>query len=443
MSLILFAPPRPPWTPRRLPGLKVWAAANFGVTFAAVASADFRAAQSEYLTVADSASFSGADVGWWTCGWLRINALGTNRGVWSKYGAASADQEFTVFHSSANQMQFFVRGGTTTTGVTNTPTLPANTWWFVCCWHDPTLNTINIRVNHGTPTSAAHSVGTRDGTAPFEIGRDFASRYWDGRIDHVAYGKTPADIGLVIDDISSRFYGGGTGLPYNDITSTEKTDWGLIELWNLDEISDGSGAVNRVGSHAGTVLTDTNTTPSGAGIVPTTRIASITDRSPLVNHLIQSTVAVQPRLGSNIFGSLPGIRFVSGAWLGLTSAVVLTGDFTLDIVAMMGDFTGTYAGHVSGTGSIVQTDADTLTIMNDAGTALAINHTAYDSGVHEVTLVRSGSTITRYLDGQPDGTGTLSGTITLDRIGVQGASTLPLTADVASLVLYDRAYLYG
>jgi hypothetical protein len=42
---------------------------------------------------------------------------------------------------------------------------------------------------------------------------------------------------------------------------------GLVAYWDLDESSDGSGAISRADSVGSTTLTDNNTTPSGTGIL--------------------------------------------------------------------------------------------------------------------------------------------------------------------------------
>lgn len=438
----MLPPPSRPWTPRRLPGLLLWASADFGLT-AGILAAQMTATNTESLQVADDAALSGADADWFTAGWFWMDSSGGNRGMWGKYGSGN-QLEWLLFMATNDRVRFFNSGnGSASVSADDQVTLAINAWHLAVAWHDSVANTINLRVDNGIVRSTAHTTGTFNGTALFEMGRfsQSATQLWNGRQAQVMYAKTPTPIGALIAAIQSRLWNGGAGIRHLDLSVQEKTDWGLTNgvgsLWPLEEASG-----NRADVISGKTATDINTVTNAAAKAQTLfnadPVAQVRDRSRFGNNL-SSVVASRPTYRTALFGAKPGLRF-SSSLLTLTAPLVLAGDFTISVaVAVKGGF-GAYFGHSSGTGKVVQTDAAHLTLTNDANASLALTHGAIDVGLHEVTLVRSGTTVTRYLDGVADGTGTLAGTITLDQVGRVGGATAPLDADLADIVAYDRAY---
>jgi hypothetical protein len=445
--LILLGAGSASWTPRSLPGLLLWLAADYQLPQTGLA-ASFTAASSERLTIADNASLSiGGDIDAWWAALVRPATLGADRYMLHKGTGISANTlEISLDYANSSQRFRAQWGDATNTGLIvvsannlGAPTVGQN--YLLLGWTDSAGNLLGIRANNGTANTAATSgrVPT-DTTGNLNISsRTGTANFWDGLIDFAAFGKPPGAIASIIDTISARLWNGGNFISYSHLTAAEKTDWGLVSWWEMDEVSDGSGAVNRADSHGSNTLTDTNTVPSAAGIGPSSRASQVLDRSATANHANQATVAARPLWVPNVFGSKPGLLFDGVAkFLTLTSAIALTGDFTLQWTAQGAAVAGAWLGHSSGTGKVVQTDSNTVTLTNDAGSSLALDHVAWDAAQHTFTLVRSGSTVTLYQDGTAENAGTLSGTVTLDQVGKAGASFL--AASLAEPLIYGRAY---
>jgi hypothetical protein len=438
---------RSTWTPRRLPGLLLWLASDYGLPQTGLA-ANIAAATSERLTIADNAGLSiGGDIDAWWVALVRPATLGADRYMIHKGTGISANTlEYSLdFTNSASRFRA-QWGDATNTGLITVsannlgaPSVGQN--YLLLGYHDAANNLLGIRANNGTANTAATSGRVPTDTAGgFNISsRTGSANFWDGLIDFAAIGKPPGAIASVIDAISSRLYNGGNFISYSQLTTAEKTDWGLVSWWEMDESSDGSGAVSRSDSHGANTLTDTNTVTSAAGIGPSSRVSQVLDRSGNTNHALQTTLAARPLWVPNTFDTSPGLSIDgSNDFFSLTSAIALDGDFTIQWVAKGAAVAGAWLGHSSGTGKIVQTDSNTIAITNDANSALSLDHVAWDTGAHTFKLVRSGSTITLYQDGTAEAAGSLSGTITLDQIGKAGASFL--AANLAELIIYNQAY---
>lgn len=180
----------------------------------------FTKANSEYLSRADNASLSTGDIDFWFSAWVYADSLtaGNYPGIVSKSNDAS-NYEYVLFHDGdTNRLIFRVSpDGSATTNVTASAhgALSTATWYFVLVWHDSAGNTINIRVNHGTANSQAHTTGVADGVSAFVMGRLFNIYYWDGRIDSVTFGKSPpGGLAGMIDEISERLYNAASGRDY-------------------------------------------------------------------------------------------------------------------------------------------------------------------------------------------------------------------------------------
>lgn len=174
-------------------------------------AAQFTAANSEYLSVADSAALSTGDIDFTICAWVYLDSKSSSRLIVSKGTlATAAATEYWVDHlASTDRFRFGVSTGaalaTVSADVLGAPSLA--TWYFVVAWHDSVGNTINISVNNGAANSAAHSAGVQDSTQPFQIGAAAGpSGFMDGRVDEVGVWKkvlTAAERTLM--------YNGGSG----------------------------------------------------------------------------------------------------------------------------------------------------------------------------------------------------------------------------------------
>lgn len=149
-------------------------------------AASFVAASSEELTIASNASLElGADSSLLISAWVYLSnptALVVN-GVLAKGSGVVREYELAYVFGFAYQFAIYDSTGTQQT-LSHTYTPSANTWHFVCAWHDAVANTINLSVDNGTPTSQAHA-GTWNATNTLHIGANTAGQYMDGRIDEV------------------------------------------------------------------------------------------------------------------------------------------------------------------------------------------------------------------------------------------------------------------
>lgn len=152
-------------------------------------SASFVAANDESLTRANNALLNPGNTDFTFCLWVYPDFTGFARVIFAKTGGAGNEQYYLRHQGGGNALEWGVSGnGTAFTTRTGGALSVANTWYFVCVWHDATANTINIQVNNGVAASTAFTLGVFAGTAEFSIGRDTdVSNNWSGRIDEVGY----------------------------------------------------------------------------------------------------------------------------------------------------------------------------------------------------------------------------------------------------------------
>ena len=147
------------------------------------------------------------DIDFTIAGWVNFTALQMT-GLAGKW--ASGSLEYIVY-TDGTKLRFHVsNNGFNNVSVVDTTTLATNTWYFFCCWHDATANTINISVNNNTPTSAAHSTGVYNGNAAFYLGRNEEGGTWlAGRLDSISVWKR-----VLTSAERTRLYNAGSGLDY-------------------------------------------------------------------------------------------------------------------------------------------------------------------------------------------------------------------------------------
>lgn len=178
----------------------------------------FTAANSEFLSRASNASLQTGDIAFTWAGWVYLDSL-VNGTMLAKWGTDAGSREYISFfnhddHAPNDRFTFGVstdgNAGTfvdaTTFGAPSTAT-----WYHLGMWHDPTANTINIRVNNGAANSAAFATGVRSGATTFVFGRlGSASLYYlNGRWDEVGFWKR-----LLTDQEWTTLYNGGNGMTY-------------------------------------------------------------------------------------------------------------------------------------------------------------------------------------------------------------------------------------
>lgn len=165
-------------------------------------AAQFTAANSEYLSLADNDAASMGDIDFTIAAWTYLDTAGGNlRTLIQKGDGGDEEQwgtrvEYRIMYNGGGEFAFTVGDGSgvqghATTVNSNIGGVSTGTWYFIVAWHNTTANTINIQVNNGAVSSAAHPYGSHNGAYALAIGRNSAPtpRFWDGRIDEVGIWK--------------------------------------------------------------------------------------------------------------------------------------------------------------------------------------------------------------------------------------------------------------
>lgn len=170
----------------------------------------FTAANSEYLSHADNAALSVADIDFAFTVWIYADSWPLFPIIIRK-GDAGSTREYVLYHNSAaDKLTWQVSTGVPSGTVERTGALSTATWYFIYIEHDSVGNTLGISVNNETLTTAAYSGGSADNTGPFEIGGGSDQLLWfDGRIDSVSFWKR-----LLTAAERTSLYNSGTGLEY-------------------------------------------------------------------------------------------------------------------------------------------------------------------------------------------------------------------------------------
>lgn len=157
----------------------------------------FTALTEEYLSAADNAALSVADIDFCISLWsYRDSAPATDMLLASKDNAVANEREWGIYWDTATaRFGFYIFNSTGATidnmtasafGATTTAT-----WYHLACWHDSVANTINMQVNNGTITSVATTIVPANTIAGFKIGArgSTPALFWNGRVCNVAFWK--------------------------------------------------------------------------------------------------------------------------------------------------------------------------------------------------------------------------------------------------------------
>jgi hypothetical protein len=192
-------------------------------------AANFSAASSQYLSVADNAdlSASGSDLGDMTfSAWVRLSDKSTYRYIISK----SAVTEYYIDYNPS-QDRFRFGWGTPYVWADALGSPSINTWYFIVGWYDSVGNTINISVN-GLSDSAVPVGFDPSGNGDFLIGfQGDLGYYMDGLIDEVGVWRR-----MLTSDERAELYNGGAGnaYPFGDLVPPVQDDLSWIEDGTFD-----------------------------------------------------------------------------------------------------------------------------------------------------------------------------------------------------------------
>jgi hypothetical protein len=221
------------------------------------------AANLEYLSISDG-SQTGLDFGTgdFSCSiWFYADTLGVNQRLMGKKNTGTGvDAGWFCQLTSGNKVSCRIADGTGNVLVTHDDVLSGDTLYLAIVTFDRDGN-MGVSVNAGTEktgdiTSAALTV---DNGIAFNIANiaGAAGSTFGG-------GLVCAGVWNTLLDATARtaLYNSGSPLLYSALPGAVPTP---VSYWNLDEQSDGSGAVTRMDSTANNNdLTDNNTCPSSA-----------------------------------------------------------------------------------------------------------------------------------------------------------------------------------
>jgi hypothetical protein len=210
-------------------------------------AAQFTAANSEYLSIADNASLSMGNFGFAISCWAYLDSVGVERTFVSKWKEDTNDREYWLGLSSGGQIEF--RGSKSGTSLdasasaTSFGTAPTGTWFFVFAWFDPGDAKLKIQVDDNARNeSVVMAGGFNDGAAEFRLGSIVNSggsnaSFMDGRLEEVTVWKT-------IPSFNQRnfLYNGGVGRSIRVLPSGNQ----LQATWNVLPIVDSSDMSLRI-----------------------------------------------------------------------------------------------------------------------------------------------------------------------------------------------------
>lgn len=370
------------------PGLKFSIAADYGVYTNGYAR--FRSAVDQYLTLDDTASLPTGDIDSWWAGWFRGDTLVSQTVAMSKWNTGTNNAEWALYQPG-NVFRYLVSPdgvAGNSTFVNSTVTLSPDIWYFSLIWHDSVNNTINIRVDTESAQSVPYSGGIFDGNAPFRISGIVGTQYWNGGAYSVCCGKNPVGgVAAQISDIYTTLYNGGAGVTPSGVTAAQRTAWGGVSFWYLNEAFN-----TRYDAWAANDLTASTTIIiSGATLNGNFETAGVNGGT--ISNSQTATVARTANVATIVTGAAHGL--ITGNQVSVGSATDPTFNTTNSTVTVTNSTTFTYAN----TGSNVGTTPDTA---GRVYTSVFANWTSILQGTstlnNETSVVPIGSTHAARLD---------------------------------------------
>lgn len=384
-------------------------AADTGTVGTADGAANFVAADSDYLEVANVVAVSlGADTAFtWT---IKFNADIINTGFLFAKGspdAANANYEYAVFLAAGGNIGFRLGNSTTFVTVTTTSgSITAGTDHQVTVGHDPANNIISIKLDDEPLVTAVWAGGTRDGSNKLAFGRagEFPGAYYDGRLWDAALWL---DRYLTAEEQATLV---GQSYPYGE------TDYQITVL-DPDDASVGNQYSWHDFSDTTTLYQDTaKATPVAANDDP---IRVAVNKFAGNDDLTAPSDTVRPLWKQAALNDL-GVAEWDGVDTQLDHAEWPATDFTAfwvvkNVDANAGSHIGSGEIYLAVTGSSYDADPRAVAHVADNSSVGASVMNAGDFNI--VELVRSGTSYTVLVNGQDAGTLTNASGFTLDTIG--------------------------
>lgn len=151
-------------------------------------AASFAAASSEYLSIADNASFTVTSFTWLL--WIYTGTLDTTFRFAVTKDTGGANREYGVGKDDSKRAYAFCfnQAGSVVER-RSTPALSDNTWYLLEIYYDSVAQLFGLRINDGAvavQVPVALTAPIRDTSAALNIGRlGSGSGYWNGLVDQV------------------------------------------------------------------------------------------------------------------------------------------------------------------------------------------------------------------------------------------------------------------
>ena len=175
-------------------------------------AAVFVAASAQDVRHVSNASLTTGNIDFTLGFWAYITDLSVAGCLVQKSDASSfANIEYECYFSaSSGSFLFRVSHGTNWITVVHPTLISVNTWYYVLCSHDITLDRIAISINNGADTTASMAGFTiPTSTAPFIVGSRASGDAANARIDELGFWKK-----VLTADEKTELYNGGTGITY-------------------------------------------------------------------------------------------------------------------------------------------------------------------------------------------------------------------------------------
>jgi hypothetical protein len=160
--------------------------------------AQFVAASSQSLTIADNNVLSVNNESWWLSLWFSLDSVGANRAFAAKYSGAGNFEYVAQYTHFNTRVGLGFNGGVVYSEALGAPSLA--TFYHAVFYYHHKRRKLGVSINAGVPDEVNHALGTLNGTGAFSIGRlgTVATSFHDGIVDEPVMGKgyeiTAADI---------------------------------------------------------------------------------------------------------------------------------------------------------------------------------------------------------------------------------------------------------
>ncbi len=222
-------------------------------------SADFEAANTEFLTITD-ASQTGLDLNgtkFTICAWIRAESFGASSSMMFQHKSGSAGYEFRL-ESSGLVTLVKNNGGQFLTSIT---TLSIGVWYHLTMVYDQSF--LSLYINGNLDKTVVDTTDSVNPTGDFFIGLNdgATTKLFDGLM------KDAAIWNVALSPLQIKSLAMGTDLSSFALRPDDSSLTSPVSYWKLNEISSGAGAITRVDSVGSNDLTDNATTASGAGFM--------------------------------------------------------------------------------------------------------------------------------------------------------------------------------